>query len=134
MNKKDDVCYCEQCKHQKAIQCIDEFLCKCCEKDDRIRFEHPVFDPEEELTKGESSKRTSCPRRKKRRKKSLGNWRRFSLLIQFLTSPGSKSKQNEHPAFVLLFRLLLRFVETANTAKFQNCDEFQTEASLRKGI
>ncbi|MGI0081193.1 MAG: hypothetical protein ACRECH_16420, partial [Nitrososphaerales archaeon] len=41
------------------------FLCKCCEKDDRIRFEHPVFDPEEELTKEEKARREQVAQEEK---------------------------------------------------------------------
>ena len=54
---KDDVCYCEECKHQKATECLDTFLCKCCERADRIRFEHPVFDEDAELSAAEKAQR-----------------------------------------------------------------------------
>ncbi|MGI0078481.1 MAG: hypothetical protein ACRECH_02550 [Nitrososphaerales archaeon] len=54
---KDDVCFCEDCKHQKATECLETFLCKCCERADRIRFEHPVFDEEGELSEEEKARR-----------------------------------------------------------------------------
>lgn len=54
---KDDVCYCEDCKHQKATECLETFLCKCCQSADRIRFEHPVLDDEEGLSAEEKARR-----------------------------------------------------------------------------
>ena len=54
---KDDVCFCEECKHQKATECLDTFLCKCCERADRIRLEHPIFDDEDELSEEEITQR-----------------------------------------------------------------------------
>ena len=50
---KNDECFCEECKHDKASTCI-QIACSCCLKADRIRLEHPVFEEEKEETEHES--------------------------------------------------------------------------------
>ena len=45
---KDNVCYCETCKHKTASECL-ELKCHCCLEADRIRLEHPVV-PQEDLS------------------------------------------------------------------------------------
>lgn len=55
MVNKNDVCFCEDCKHQKATECLD--TCKCCERADRIRLQHPVFDDEQGLSAEEKARR-----------------------------------------------------------------------------
>lgn len=54
-NDKDDVCYCETCKHKTAKDCI-ELRCTCCKEADKIRLEHIIV-PEDDLSKAEESQR-----------------------------------------------------------------------------
>ncbi len=59
LGKKDDVCYCEKCKHEKASECL-EIPCNCCKKEDEIRLRHPILadesNQEEEREKNEDEK------------------------------------------------------------------------------
>jgi hypothetical protein len=57
-NKNDDECFCEECGHKKASECIDS-LCKCCVEADKIRLSHPTFSPEVGLSEEEKTRRES---------------------------------------------------------------------------
>ena len=54
MNKKDDVCYCKECNHKKASECL-EISCVCCKKEDAIRLNHPIIADESTQEEQEKS-------------------------------------------------------------------------------
>src|SRR5487761_1666034 len=53
--EKNDVCYCESCKHKTARECI-ELQCSCCVKADQIRLQHEIV-PEDDLSDEERERR-----------------------------------------------------------------------------
>ena len=52
---KNNVCYCETCRHKTAGECL-ELQCSCCVRADQIRLGHLVV-PESDLSFEERSRR-----------------------------------------------------------------------------